>query len=135
MSRFSTRGRRALNRYIIAAVALAGAALPIQSAVACRGDFLGAYNTAITPQDTRSSSGARLSSVAAIIQQDRANYHRFGRADGPDQYDDMFLSAESRALIPRWMSPVPRPLATAIRRGDAYINVQVYEGCIAVSAG
>jgi hypothetical protein len=116
------------------AVMLIGAfAASATAANACDGDIVGRYNTVISPRDTFSSSGQRLGSVAAIIQQDRANYHRFGRRDRGDGYDDMFHSAASRALIPRWLSTrwVPPVVANAIRRGSARITVQVYEGCMA----
>jgi hypothetical protein len=111
---------------------LAGAVVLIAPAAAeaCSSAFLGSYNTRISGRDIVSSAGARLGSVGAIIQQDRANFHRFGRRDRGDQGDDMFRSAESRALIPRWLHDVPPVVAAAIRRGDAYINVRVYEGCI-----
>ena len=102
------------------------------TAQACRSDFLGAYNTRISRQDVFASDGLRLSNVGAILQQDRANLHRFRRGDRGDGYDSMFLSAESRALIPRWLHEVAPAARAAILRGNAYVNVRVYEGCIDV---
>lgn len=103
------------------------------AALACESHMLGSYNTEISRNDLYSSSGTRLSSVGAILQQDRANMHRFGTSDNADGYDDMFGSAESRALIPRWIHDVPPVVSAAIRRGNAYVSVYVYEGCIDVS--
>jgi hypothetical protein len=101
-------------------------------AEACRGDFLGAYNTTISPRDLLASDGLRLSGVGAILQQDRANYHRFNRRDRGDGHDVMFLSAEARALIPLWLHEVTPGARAGILRGRAWINVRVYEGCIDV---
>ena len=116
------------------AIMLAGAfALSATAANACDSEMLGRYNTVISPRDTYSSSGQRLGSVAAIIQQDRANYHRFGRRDRGDGHDDLFHSAQARAMIPQWMSSrwVAPVVADAVRRGSARITVLVYQGCMA----
>ncbi len=121
-----------MNKLLLGVVATAGLVAPLHAAQACRGNFLGSYTTFISPRDTVASDGVRLGSVAAIIQQDRANLHRFRRGDRGDGYDDMFLSAESRALIPRWRLEVGPAAAAAIRRGRARINVRVFEGCIEV---
>lgn len=115
----------------VAAAAAAMVALP-GTAQACRGDFLGAYNTTISQRDLFASDGLRLNGVGGILQQDRANYHRFNRRDRGDGYDSMFLSSESRALILRWLHEVSPGARAAILRGRAYINVRVYEGCIDV---
>lgn len=121
-----------MKKLIAGAFAIAAVAVPLSGAQACRGTPIGSYITEITQRDIYSSSGTRLTTVGAILQQDRANMHRFGNSDNADGYDDMFLSAESRALIPRWIHEVPSNVSAAIRRGQAYIDVQVYEGCIDV---
>ena len=106
-------------------------ALP-EAAMACQSRFVGAYNAVISRQDTFASDGLRLNNVAAILQQDRANVHRYNRGDRGDSADSMFRSAESRALIPRWLHEVTPGARAAILRGNAYVNVRVYEGCIDV---
>ncbi|MEA3014400.1 MAG: hypothetical protein QOD42_2945 [Sphingomonadales bacterium] len=129
-----------MNKLLLGILAAAGLVAPFQAAQprlppaqGCRGNFLGSYSTVISAQDLVASDGLRLGTVQGIIQQDRANLHRFHRGDRGDGYDDMFLSAESRALIPRWrLQVVPPPFAAAIRRGNARINVRVFEGCIEV---
>ena len=122
-----------MNKLLLGIVATAGLVAPLQSALACRGNFLGSYTTTISPRDTVASDGVRVGTVEGIIQQDRANLHRFRMPDRGDGYDDMFLSAESRALIPRWrLEVLPPAFAAAIRRGNARINVRVFEGCIEV---
>ncbi len=115
---------------ILAALVSAGSAT--LSAETCPGELLGTYSAWIGRQDLVSSNGQRLGSVAAIIQQDRANFHRFGRADPSDESEDLFLSTQSRALIPRWMRPVDRAASAAILRGNVQVHVHVHEGCIEV---
>lgn len=124
-----------MNKLMIGALAIAAAAAPLSAAQACNGALLGQYNAEISRRDTVNSSGTRLTSVGLILQQDRANVHRFGRADNGDGHDDMFGSAESRALIPRWLHQVEPAAASRIRGGNGgYITVEVYEGCIDVMA-
>lgn len=128
-----------MNKLLLGIVAAAGLVAPFQAAQAvpprsqgCGGNFLGSYNTVISAQDLIASNGGRLNTVPGILQQDRANLHRFHRGDRGDGYDDMFLSAESRALIQRWRLQITPVLAAAILRGNARINVRVFEGCIEV---
>ncbi|MGE0179692.1 MAG: hypothetical protein AB7O91_07730 [Sphingomonas sp.] len=122
-----------MKKAIFGAAAMLALAMPVTAAQACGGDLLGVYNTRISNRDLFASDGLRLTSVAAILQQDRANMHRFRRPDRGDQSDDMFVSAQSRALIPRWLHQVSPRAAAAIRAGNAWITVRVYEGCIDVT--
>lgn len=121
-----------MNKRLLALVAAGTLVALPGTAQACRGDYLGSYNTEISRRDLFASDGLRLSGVGAILQQDRANYHRFRLRDRGDGYDEWFVSAESRALIPRWLHEVSPGARAAILRGRAWINVQVYEGCIDV---
>lgn len=61
---------------------------------------LGSYSAVIGPGDVRNSSGAPLKRIGAVIQQDRANFHRFGVRDLGDQDDPVFADRANRALIP-----------------------------------
>ena len=124
-----------MNKLLLATSAAAGLVALPGNALACRGEFLGSYNTMISRQDLFASDGLRLTGVGAILQQDRANYHRFNRRDRGDGYDDIFGSAEVRAQIPRWLHEVTPRARAAILRGAAWINVQVYQGCIDVRLG
>lgn len=56
------------------------------------------YYTTLTPGDTFNSRGAPLNDVCAIVQQDRANVHRFGNPDG-DAPDPFFTTPDRRAMI------------------------------------
>lgn len=53
----------------------------------------------VDPQDRTNSSGVPLANALAIIQQDRANLHRFGRAGAIDEYDPIFANQEARMSI------------------------------------
>ena len=61
-------------------------------------DFMFSYFTWLSPRDTYNSRGAPLNDVCAIVQQDRANVHKFGN---PDRHtpDSFLTSTERRAMI------------------------------------
>jgi hypothetical protein len=59
------------------------------------------YFTLIGPADLYNSSGVRLGDFGAILQQDRANFHRFGRRDELDGWDPIFADQSQRARIPQ----------------------------------
>ncbi|UWQ16368.1 hypothetical protein [Jannaschia sp. M317] len=67
---------------------------------------LGYYFAEIGPQDVVNSRGARLGSVCAILQQDRANVHRFGRRDRSDEIDPFFGDRAARGIISQDCRPV-----------------------------
>jgi hypothetical protein len=119
MTRFST-----LACGLICALALgwAGAASAQQ--------LLAEYTTYLSPRDRYNSQGVALTTVGAILQQDRANYHRFGRRDDLDMYDPYFGSAEVRAQIPAYFQQGPgidRNLANWIFGPDgAYVFVRIW---------
>lgn len=82
---------------------------------------LAEYFAMLNPHDMRNSSGGRLTALGDVLQQDRANYHRFGRADNYDQWDPMFASREMRARIPDLYARgpgAPDYIVRAIRNGE-----------------
>ncbi|MEM7074212.1 MAG: hypothetical protein AAGA28_13695 [Pseudomonadota bacterium] len=58
------------------------------------------YVAWIGPEDMRNSGGARLTDFGAVLQQDRANYHRFGIRHPQDEGDPVFGDRAQRARIP-----------------------------------
>ena len=56
------------------------------------------YYATLSPNDTYNSRGAALNDVCAIVQQDRANVHKFGNPDR-EQPDPFFTTPERRAMI------------------------------------
>jgi len=65
------------------------------------------YYTLIGPADFSNSSGVRLGDFGAILQQDRANFHRFGRRDDLDEWDPIFGDPAQRARIPQLWQIAP----------------------------
>jgi hypothetical protein len=63
-------------------------------------ETIATYFAALGPQDFFNSRGEPLRDFGAVLQQDRANYHRFGRADPQDQGDAYFADRANRAMIP-----------------------------------
>ena len=57
------------------------------------------YFTLLGLNDAYNSRGAPLDDFCAIVQQDRANWHRFGKREQYDGADPFFDSTERRAMI------------------------------------
>lgn len=83
-----------MKQFLLAAIAVFGFATP-----AAADDYMGGYYATIGPQDFYNSSGVRLRDLCAIVQQDRANFHRFGKRDQGDESDPFFADRANRALI------------------------------------
>lgn len=58
------------------------------------------YIAEIGPEDMRNSRGDRVASLGGVLQQDRANFHRFGIRHRHDQHDPLFANRAMRATIP-----------------------------------
>ena len=70
----------------------------------------------------------RLTNAAAIIRQDRANFHRFGIRDEADQWDSFFSSMENRAIAERMLNNGSSSYSAeqAIVNGPVLVHVQIY---------
>ncbi|MEM1287348.1 MAG: hypothetical protein AAGH60_03250 [Pseudomonadota bacterium] len=101
---------------------------------AAQGRLLAVYQARISEQDHRNSQGDRLSTVAGILRQDRANFHRFDQADPEDEIDDVFTTAEERARFEQLVSRglVRTDTRRAILGGNPLIEVSVYSGRVDV---
>ena len=80
------------------------------------------YTAVIGPEDLSNSRGAPLNDLGAVLQQDRANFHRFGIRHRGDGGDPVFDDRATRARIPalyREGGRVPRLEAT-VRRGETF---------------
>lgn len=114
-------------RFLIVVLAvLMPATAPTQAFA--QGRVLTDYTTRISAQDKVNSVGDRLETAAAILRQDRANYHRFDQADAEDESDDVFDDRHERGRFERLMSRgVVRPdTARAIINGTPLVRVTVY---------
>lgn len=85
------------NFLAVVGLTLAGLGGPVQAQGYGK---LSYYLTTIGPEDMRNSSGAKLGSIAQVIQQDRANVHRFGIRHAGDEVDPVFGTRSLRAQIP-----------------------------------
>ena len=84
------------------------------------------YRAYISRDDLFSSRGTQLKSAAEIIQQDRANVHRFGKADASDQFDSYFTTGARREALGRALAGrIPSSLARAIKAGGVLVEVRV----------
>jgi hypothetical protein len=69
-------------------------------------DYSALYEARLSAQDHTSSDGSKLTDVASILRQDRANYHKFKKRDAEDQTDAFFSSAKHRELIDSYFKNV-----------------------------
>jgi hypothetical protein len=100
-------------------------------AIPASAQVMDSYYATIAEADRHNSSGARLSSPSAVLQQDRANFHRFGIRQAGDQSDMFFANRDLRAQIPELYARGQRDdwtdgvLSGAFGPGEAYILVFV----------
>ena len=82
----------------------------------------------IGPHDLYNSKGARLWEPWQILRQDRANFHRFGLRDGPDQGDRFFGSVDNRAAMERMVmrGRIEPTAAQNVVNGGATVVVKVW---------
>lgn len=113
---------------IVAVSALAPAAI-------ARERPLETYYAELGRWDHFNSNGQRLRSAAAIIRQDRANYHKFYRRDVGDQGDSFFGNAANRARLEAMLNNgnADPDVIDRIVNGQPIIRVDVYEDHIDVT--
>jgi hypothetical protein len=61
--------------------------------------LIGTYVARLSEAGHFNSKGERLTSAAAIIRQDRANFHRYGIKDPEDEDDTFFADEGNRAAL------------------------------------
>lgn len=92
-------------------------------------DYMGQYYTALHAEDMRNSRGQPLGDFCAIVQQDRANYHRFGLRHDGDQGDPFFASPGMRSRIAGscHIMPGSEYVADRVLSGQPrYVLVRIY---------
>jgi len=89
---------------------------------------LAQYNALLSEKDHVNSSGVRLNSAAAIIRQDRANYHKFHRRDSADEWDPYFSSKENRSVMEQMIrrAGLPYNVRNTIINCTPLVHVDVY---------
>jgi hypothetical protein len=80
--------------------------------------------------DHFNSSGQRLTSAAAIIRQDRANVHRYGKRDLDDDNDTFFADEGNRAVLEQMLDRgrADPGVLSRIVSGTPRIRVDIYRG-------
>jgi len=97
-------------------------------------DYSALYEARLSAQDHTSSDGSKLTDVASILRQDRANYHKFKKRDSDDQSDAFFSSAKNRELIDSYFKNVysDNPMSPkdkqAILNGTPLVRVSLVDG-------
>jgi DnaJ-domain-containing protein 1 len=91
-------------------------------------ELLASYSAHLSDQDHFSSSGERLRSAAAIIRQDRANFHKFGRRDPDDQHEAFFSSSSNREALERMLNrgKIDQSLSRMIIDGTPFVSVEIF---------
>ncbi len=86
------------------------------------------YVAVLSERDHFNSNGQRLTSAAAIIRQDRANYHRFGLRDRGDEGDRYFANAHNRETLERMLERgrAAPGVISRIVNGTVTIRVDIY---------
>jgi len=113
-------------RKLVVAMTLVAAALAAAPAHAQQ--LVESYVARLSERDHFNSNGQRLTSAAAIIRQDRANYFRFGRGDAEDEPDRFFADINNRAALERMLErgrASPGAL-DAIVNGTPVVRVEIY---------
>jgi hypothetical protein len=93
------------------------------------------YVARLSARDHFNSNGQRLTSAAAIIRQDRANFYVYGIRDPEDEADAFFQSKGNRALLETLLEH-GRSDPVAIDRvvnGTPLIRVDVYRNFVNVT--
>ncbi len=93
------------------------------------------YVAKLSAQDHFNSKGVRLKSAAAIIRQDRANFHRFKVRDPEDEPDSFFASKDNRALMEEFLrnGRASQETLNAIVNGSPLVHVEIYSKHIVVT--
>ncbi len=92
--------------------------------------LIGSYVARLSETDHFNSSGQRLTSAAAIIRQDRANFHRFGIKDPEDEGDAFFADEGNRAALEQMLERgrADPGVISRIVNGTPFIRVEIYRG-------
>jgi hypothetical protein len=121
---------RKLTLALFASAALLSGAISAQAQ-----ELLETYVARIGPNDHFNTRGVRLKSFAAVIRQDRANFHKFGRRDAEDEHDTFFSSKANRARMERMLKNGTSS-GSARRRiinNQPMIRVEIYRNFVNVT--
>ncbi|HPT50363.1 MAG TPA: hypothetical protein PLS67_12985 [Accumulibacter sp.] len=110
-------------------------------ALSAHADPLCVYQARVSEADKTNSQGENLanggvsvSTMAAIIRQDRANFHEFNVRDAEDESDCVFASKKNRATMESMLKKgdVSPSALQRIVNGNPLIRVEVYRDYVNV---
>ena len=99
-------------------------------------EYLGSYVARISEQDHQASDGFPLDSAGQMVRQDRANWHKIGKADAEDEDDAWFGSQSARARLERMAGAsgaMNGETRNAIAKGTPVIQVDVYKNSVRIT--
>jgi hypothetical protein len=91
-------------------------------------ELIETYTAVLSERDHYNSSGERLKEAAAIMRQDRANFHKFGKRDQGDESDTFFANARNREILEKFLNR-GRSTAVALNaiiNGTPVVVVRIY---------
>ncbi|MBW8301315.1 MAG: hypothetical protein K0M60_17095 [Hydrogenophaga sp.] len=121
---------------VIAAIVSVSLLLSVSTASAqTAGDPIESYCATLGESDHFASDGYPLKDAAAIIRQDRANFHAFGIRDESDENDSTFSSKSNRARLEQMLKngSMDRSTRNAIVNGTPDVCIDVYDDYIDVT--
>jgi hypothetical protein len=91
-------------------------------------NLVDSYAARLGRSDHFNSYGEHLRSPAAIIRQDRANFHVFGRIDPEDESDSFFVSKRNRATLESLVrnSPLSDDVLDEIVNGEPLVEITIW---------
>jgi hypothetical protein len=109
-------------------IALVALTVLFASTAAMAYDGITFYGANLSAHDRVSSTGVALTSVPAILQQDRANYYKFNKRDPQDQPDGFFTTVNKRLLFQNATIKIDPSLKKKILNGTVgLVAVWVYD--------
>jgi hypothetical protein len=103
-------------------------ALMLLPAMSRAEELIETYTAVLSERDHYNSSGERLKEAAAIIRQDRANFHKFGKRDKGDESDTFFANVRNREILEKFLNR-GRSTASALNaiiHGTPVVVVRIY---------
>ena len=118
---------------LITAILSAGPVRDAQGQV--MGNFIESYTARLSPRDHYNRNGVRLTSAAAIIRQDRANFYVYGMRDSDDEPDSFFSNKGNRARLEEMLENgrATRDAIDRVINGTPLIRVDIYANGINVT--
>jgi hypothetical protein len=91
--------------------------------------LLESYVALLSERDHFNSNGRRLTTAAAIIRQNRANFHRFGLRNPGDEDDSFFADEGNRAALERLLEHgrAEPGVISRIVNGTPLVRVEVWQ--------